>query len=167
MCSFLLFCYLFLKWEDNSKEITLGAAQTSGRVLTTCWLAGGNFFWSFSCCDKIWLEKNESYFDMTKSPKARYCIVPFCHQHVPDLLVIGTQETFPEKTEWEVWMMTIWLQYDDNLITMVNNATQVRLQDTLGPSHVLFHSASLGTLHLTVFLRYIMIREGVQKKITF
>ena len=23
-------------------------------------------------------------------------------QHVPDLLVIGTQETFPEKTEWEV-----------------------------------------------------------------
>ena len=25
-----------------------------------------------------------------------------CYQHVPDLLVIGTQETFPEKTEWEV-----------------------------------------------------------------
>ena len=39
---------------------------------------------------------------------------------------------------------------------MMNSATQVRLQDTLGPSHVLFHSASLGTLHLTVFLRYII-----------
>jgi len=57
-------------------------------------------------------------------------LLPADLQHVPDLLVIGTQETFPEKTEWEV-----------------------RLQDTLGPSHVLFHSASLGTLHLTVFLR--------------
>ena len=44
-----------------------------------------------------------------------------------------------------------------NMMTMMNNATQVRLQDTLGPSHVLFHSASLGTLHLTVFLRYIII----------
>ena len=30
----------------------------------------------------------------------------------------------------------------------------MRLQDTLGPSHVLYHSASLGTLHLTIFLRF-------------
>ena len=49
---------------------------------------------------------------------------------VPDVLVIGSQESFPERTEWEV-----------------------RLQDTLGPSHVLYHSATLGTLHLAIFLR--------------
>ena len=57
-------------------------------------------------------------------------LLPHNLKYVPDLLVIGTQETFPEKGEWEV-----------------------RLQDTLGPSHVLFHSTSLGTLHLSVFLR--------------
>eukprot|EP00090_Calanus_glacialis_P024250 TRINITY_DN37662_c0_g1_i1.p1 TRINITY_DN37662_c0_g1~~TRINITY_DN37662_c0_g1_i1.p1 ORF type:complete len:731 (-),score=111.96 TRINITY_DN37662_c0_g1_i1:103-2295(-) len=57
-------------------------------------------------------------------------LLPANLKYVPDLLVVGTQETFPEKNEWEV-----------------------RLQDTLGPSHVLFHSASLGTLHLTVFIR--------------
>ena len=57
-------------------------------------------------------------------------LLPHNLKYVPDLLVIGTQETFPEKSEWEV-----------------------RLQDTLGPSHVLFHSTSLGTLHLSVFLR--------------
>ena len=57
-------------------------------------------------------------------------LLPDNIKYVPDLLVIGTQETFPEKAEWEV-----------------------RLQDTLGPSHVLYHSASLGTLHLSVFLR--------------
>ena len=57
-------------------------------------------------------------------------LLPANIKYVPDLLVIGTQETFPEKTEWEV-----------------------RLQDTLGPSHVLFHSASLGTLHLSIFIR--------------
>ena len=49
---------------------------------------------------------------------------------VPDVLVIGSQESFPERTEWEI-----------------------RLQDTLGPSHVLYHSAVLGTLHLAIFLR--------------
>lgn len=49
---------------------------------------------------------------------------------VPDVLVIGSQESFPERTEWEI-----------------------RLQDTLGPSHVLYHSAVLGTLHIAIFLR--------------
>ncbi len=44
--------------------------------------------------------------------------------------MVGTQESFPERSEWEV-----------------------RLQDTLGPSHVLFHSASMGTLHQAVFVR--------------
>jgi len=57
-------------------------------------------------------------------------LLPANLKYVPDLLVVGTQETFPDKNEWEV-----------------------RLQDTLGPSHVLFHSAALGTLHLTVFIR--------------
>jgi len=57
-------------------------------------------------------------------------LLPANLQYVPDLLVVGTQEVFPEKTEWEI-----------------------RLQDTLGPSHVLFHSASLGTLHLSIFIR--------------
>ena len=51
-------------------------------------------------------------------------------EHVPDLVVIGTQEACSDKFEWEV-----------------------TLQETLGPSHVLFHSASLGTLHLAVFMR--------------
>ena len=49
---------------------------------------------------------------------------------VPDVLVIGSQESYPERVEWEV-----------------------RLQETLGPSHVLYHSAVLGTLHLAIFLR--------------
>ena len=57
-------------------------------------------------------------------------LLPAHLEYVPDLLVVGTQETFPEKGEWEI-----------------------RLQDTLGPSHVLFHSFSLGTLHISIFLR--------------
>ncbi len=57
-------------------------------------------------------------------------LLPLHIEYVPDILVIATQESLPERTEWEV-----------------------RLQETLGPSHVLFHSAALGTLHLSVFLR--------------
>ncbi|XP_033212806.1 inositol polyphosphate 5-phosphatase E isoform X2 [Belonocnema kinseyi] len=49
---------------------------------------------------------------------------------VPDMLVIGTQESCSEKSEWEA-----------------------ALQETLGPSHVLLTSAGLGTLHLALFLR--------------
>ena len=49
---------------------------------------------------------------------------------VPDMLVIGTQESCSEKTEWEA-----------------------ALQETVGPSHVLLTSAGLGTLHLALFLR--------------
>ena len=29
-------------------------------------------------------------------------LLPANLQYVPDVLVVGTQETFPEKTEWEV-----------------------------------------------------------------
>ena len=57
-------------------------------------------------------------------------LLPHNLDYVPDILVVGTQEAFPERHEWEV-----------------------RLQDTLGPSHVLYHSATLGTLHQAIFLR--------------
>ena len=57
-------------------------------------------------------------------------LLPQNIEFVPDLLVIGSQECMGETREWEA-----------------------RLQDTLGPSHVLYHSHSLGTLHLAVFLR--------------
>lgn len=42
-------------------------------------------------------------------------------EHVPDILVVGTQESCSEKFEWEV-----------------------TLQETLGPTHILYHSNSLG-----------------------
>lgn len=57
-------------------------------------------------------------------------VLPSGIEHVPDLVVIGTQESCPERFEWEVI-----------------------LQETLGPSHVLFHSTALGTLHLCAFIR--------------
>lgn len=57
-------------------------------------------------------------------------VLPSGIEHVPDIFVIGTQEACSERFEWEV-----------------------TLQETLGPSHVLFHSTALGTLHLAVFLR--------------
>lgn len=55
---------------------------------------------------------------------------PLGIDHVPDICVIGTQEACSERFEFEV-----------------------ALQQTLGPSHILFHSAALGTLHLVVFIR--------------
>lgn len=57
-------------------------------------------------------------------------VLPTGIEHVPDILVLGTQESCSEKFEWEV-----------------------SLQETIGPSHILYHSATLGTLHLTIFLR--------------
>ncbi|KAK0090636.1 hypothetical protein PV325_009379 [Microctonus aethiopoides] len=51
-------------------------------------------------------------------------------QTIPDILAIGTQESCSERTEWEA-----------------------AIQETLGPSHVLLTSTSLGTLHLSLFLR--------------
>ncbi|XP_044253459.1 inositol polyphosphate 5-phosphatase E isoform X2 [Tribolium madens] len=68
-------------------------------------------------------------------------VLPIGIKHVPDILVFGTQESCSERFEWEVC-----------------------LQETLGPSHILYHSISLGTLHLAVFVRrdliwYISIPE--------
>ncbi|XP_034247568.1 inositol polyphosphate 5-phosphatase E [Thrips palmi] len=51
-------------------------------------------------------------------------------EHVPDIMVFGTQESFPERFEWEVG-----------------------IQETIGPSHVLLHSSALGTLHLALYVR--------------
>ncbi|XP_026488382.1 inositol polyphosphate 5-phosphatase E isoform X1 [Vanessa tameamea] len=51
-------------------------------------------------------------------------------KHVPDVFAIGTQESFSERTEWEI-----------------------TIQEVLGPSHLLLHSYYLGTIHLTVFIR--------------
>lgn len=49
-------------------------------------------------------------------------VLPIGVEHVPDILSFGTQESSSERYEWEV-----------------------SLQETIGPSHLLFHSASLGT----------------------
>jgi inositol polyphosphate 5-phosphatase INPP5E len=57
-------------------------------------------------------------------------ILPAELEHVPDIIVVGTQESYPERTEWEV-----------------------QIQETLGPSHVLFHSAVFGVLHICIFMR--------------
>ncbi|XP_017881090.1 inositol polyphosphate 5-phosphatase E isoform X3 [Ceratina calcarata] len=57
-------------------------------------------------------------------------MLPSDIETVPDLLVIGTQESCSERGEWEA-----------------------ALQETLGPSHVLLSSTGLGTLHLALFLR--------------
>ncbi|CAH0383897.1 unnamed protein product [Bemisia tabaci] len=50
--------------------------------------------------------------------------------YLPDIVVVGTQESYPERFEWEVGV-----------------------QETIGPSHVLLHSTALGTLHLAVYIR--------------
>ncbi|GBP33614.1 Inositol polyphosphate 5-phosphatase E [Eumeta japonica] len=57
-------------------------------------------------------------------------IFPKQVQHVPDIFAIGTQESFSERTEWEI-----------------------TIQEVLGPSHLLLHSHYLGTIHLTIFIR--------------
>ncbi|KAG4066227.1 hypothetical protein HA402_000451 [Bradysia odoriphaga] len=57
-------------------------------------------------------------------------VLPSGIDHIPDLVAIGTQESCSERFEWEV-----------------------SLQETLGPTHILLHSAGLGTLHLAVFIR--------------
>lgn len=57
-------------------------------------------------------------------------VLPTALEHVPDIIVFGTQESCSERFEWEV-----------------------TLQETLGPTHILLHSTSLGTLHLAVFIR--------------
>lgn len=57
-------------------------------------------------------------------------VLPEASEYVQDLYVIGTQENSMHKKEWEI-----------------------QIQATLGPSHVLFHSATHGALHLAIFIR--------------
>ncbi|CAH0397939.1 unnamed protein product [Chilo suppressalis] len=57
-------------------------------------------------------------------------IFPNQVKHVPDIFAIGTQESFSERSEWEI-----------------------TIQEVLGPSHLLLHSYYLGTIHLTIFVR--------------
>lgn len=57
-------------------------------------------------------------------------VLPHGISNVPDIIAIGTQESCSERFEWEV-----------------------NLQESLGPTHILLHSATLGTLHLAIFIR--------------
>ncbi|XP_013169554.1 PREDICTED: 72 kDa inositol polyphosphate 5-phosphatase isoform X2 [Papilio xuthus] len=57
-------------------------------------------------------------------------IFPNQVKHVPDIFAIGTQESYSERTEWEI-----------------------TIQEVLGPSHLLLHSYYLGTILLTIFIR--------------
>lgn len=50
-------------------------------------------------------------------------IFPNQVKHVPDIFVIGTQESFSERAEWEI-----------------------TIQEVLGPSHLLLHSYYLGKM---------------------
>ena len=72
-------------------------------------------------------------WNMNEQNPPRYLsdfLLPQDIEFVPDMLVISSQESYHDRTEWEV-----------------------RLQDTLGPSHVLYHSAHLGCLHTAIFMR--------------
>ncbi|XP_052223166.1 phosphatidylinositol polyphosphate 5-phosphatase type IV-like [Dreissena polymorpha] len=57
-------------------------------------------------------------------------LLPEASEFVQDIYAIGTQENAMNKKEWEI-----------------------TLQETIGPSHVLFHSVSHGALHLAVYIR--------------
>ncbi|KAK6642969.1 hypothetical protein RUM43_004471 [Polyplax serrata] len=63
-------------------------------------------------------------------PELNDFMLPNGLEHIPDVIAVGTQESSPERFDWEV-----------------------KIQETIGPSHVLFHSAALGTIHLAIFLR--------------
>ncbi|KAK3594692.1 hypothetical protein CHS0354_001644 [Potamilus streckersoni] len=57
-------------------------------------------------------------------------MLPETSEYVQDLYAVGTQENSLNKKEWEIL-----------------------LQETLGPSHVLFHSVTHGALHLAIFIK--------------
>ena len=57
-------------------------------------------------------------------------LLPECSKFMQDLYVIGSQESTPLRKEWEI-----------------------KLQEALGPSHVLIHSSTFGVLHLALYLR--------------
>lgn len=57
-------------------------------------------------------------------------ILPVFVKHVPDIYVVCCQECCSDQKEWEI-----------------------RIQESLGPSHVLLESLSLGTLVLCIFIQ--------------
>ncbi|XP_041371073.1 phosphatidylinositol polyphosphate 5-phosphatase type IV-like [Gigantopelta aegis] len=57
-------------------------------------------------------------------------LLPESNDYVQDIYCIATQENGMSKSEWEI-----------------------RLQETLGPSHVMFNSVTHGALHLAIFIR--------------
>jgi phosphatidylinositol-bisphosphatase len=57
-------------------------------------------------------------------------LLPETFDFAQDMYVIGSQESVPNRLDWEL-----------------------KMQETLGPYYVLFHSGSHGTLHLAIFLR--------------
>lgn len=57
-------------------------------------------------------------------------LLPEDCEYMQDIYVIGSQESCPDIPEWEI-----------------------RLQETLGPTHVLLHSASHGVLHCAIYVR--------------
>lgn len=57
-------------------------------------------------------------------------VLPESCDYVQDIYAFGTQENDMNKKEWEI-----------------------KIQETIGPSHVMFQSVSLGSLHLVVFIR--------------
>ncbi|KAI8518371.1 inositol polyphosphate 5-phosphatase [Branchiostoma belcheri] len=57
-------------------------------------------------------------------------LLPECCEYVQDMYIMGFQEGTPTRREWEI-----------------------RMQETLGPTHVLFYSGTYGVLHLCVFIR--------------
>ena len=71
-----------------------------------------------------------SCFPQEPPPSLDDLVLPDSLAFVPDLVVLGTQESHSD-----------------------HRGLLVRLQSTLGPSHVLYHSAALGTLHVCVFIR--------------
>ncbi|XP_074655396.1 phosphatidylinositol polyphosphate 5-phosphatase type IV-like isoform X2 [Tubulanus polymorphus] len=57
-------------------------------------------------------------------------LLPETIDYMPDVVTVGSQETCTDRHEWEV-----------------------RIQETLGPTHVMVHSCQHGTLHLCVFIK--------------
>ncbi|XP_065068631.1 inositol polyphosphate 5-phosphatase OCRL-like [Rhopilema esculentum] len=57
-------------------------------------------------------------------------ILPHDSEFIQDIYAIGCQEGTPFRKEWEI-----------------------RLQETLGPTHVLMYSGNFGVLHLSIFIR--------------
>jgi inositol polyphosphate 5-phosphatase INPP5E len=100
--------------------------QREVTIFAATWNMNGQVLKKYNSLSTLLLE----YFLQVPPKELNDLLLPAELEHVPDIIVVGTQESYPEKTEWEV-----------------------QIQETLGPSHVLFHSAVFGVLHICVFMR--------------